>query len=303
MFGQKRFESINQLLNQRFQEKKVLIAVHRGVWGGNIVGNTIASCALALEVGGDMFECDVVSSTDGVIYAFHDGTELRSLGCTKSIKTMSSKEINELTYRNSIGQDSGVHVEKLEHILQHFSHGELINIDRAWDIIPQVTELFESYPYVQQQTVLKSPVIDDVLEFLNECPHKYMFMPIAYSMEEVEKVLSYPDINTVGVEMIAYTEDQDLFLDDSISYLHSKNLYCWANVIKMGIKPTHKLYAGYDDDLALLDNPDKAWGFLFKKGIDVLQTDWAYQLAAYRNHHFNLASALVNYFCLNKTNI
>ena len=36
MVGQERFKEINSLLNKRLEEKKVLIAVHRGCGCGNI---------------------------------------------------------------------------------------------------------------------------------------------------------------------------------------------------------------------------------------------------------------------------
>lgn len=65
MVEQKRFEQINQLLNARLEQNKVLIAVHRGAWGGNVIENTIPSFELALQMGADMFECDLSKSTDG----------------------------------------------------------------------------------------------------------------------------------------------------------------------------------------------------------------------------------------------
>ena len=42
MVGQERFQDINKALNARLAEKKVLIAVHRGSWGGSIIENTTA---------------------------------------------------------------------------------------------------------------------------------------------------------------------------------------------------------------------------------------------------------------------
>ena len=36
MVGKKEYEQINELLNARLDAKKVLIAVHRGAWGGNL---------------------------------------------------------------------------------------------------------------------------------------------------------------------------------------------------------------------------------------------------------------------------
>lgn len=49
MVGKKEYAQINELLNARLDAKKVLIAVHRGAWGGNIIEGTVPSLELALK--------------------------------------------------------------------------------------------------------------------------------------------------------------------------------------------------------------------------------------------------------------
>ncbi|MFR8334588.1 MAG: glycerophosphodiester phosphodiesterase family protein [Oscillospiraceae bacterium] len=127
-------QKINSTLDALLAEKKVLVAVHRGAWGGNIVENTIPPAGCAGRWAATSSECDVASSTDGVLYAFHDGTERRNLNRSDNIKTMSSQEVDSLVYNNSIYEPSGVHVERFEDIVRYFCHGEIFNIDRAWDI-------------------------------------------------------------------------------------------------------------------------------------------------------------------------
>ena len=41
MVGKKEYAQINELLNARLDAKKVLIAVHRGAWGGNMISEAI----------------------------------------------------------------------------------------------------------------------------------------------------------------------------------------------------------------------------------------------------------------------
>lgn len=262
--------------------------MHRGVWGGNVVENTILSCQLAREMGADMFECDLSKSTDGVLYAFHDGGEKRMLGIESNIETLSSAEIDALTYYNSIGEASGAHIERFETIASFFKNGELYNIDRAWGKLPETIAVLKQYPWSIEQALIKSPVQQDVLEFLNACPEKYMFMPIAYSMADVEKVLSYDDINVVGIELIAKTPVDELFQDSSIQYIHSRKLFTWANAITLSGLPQQALFGGLDDDTALRKSKDDAWGELFHKRLDVIQTDWPLQLKKYRDNYFGL---------------
>ena len=287
MIGQERFSEINELLNRRFAEKNALIAVHRGVWGGNIIENTIPSFEMTLQMGGDLFECDLASSTDGVLYAFHDGEEPRVLGCQENITTMSSRQIDGLICRNCIGEPSGVHVERFENILRYFSGDVLFNIDRAWDILPQVMDILTIYPYTIRQVIIKTPVREKYLDFLNHCPLKYMNMPIVYDMEEVHKVLSYPDINTVGMEVIANTKDNELFKQENLDFIINHGLYVWANTITLSGQEDTKLFCDLDDDLAMLTSRDQSWGEVLRKGARILQTDWPVQLREFRDAYFN----------------
>ena len=65
--GQARYAQINTPLSQKLAQKKCLIAVHRGSWGGNITQNTIGAYAAALQMGADMVESGVNATTDGVV--------------------------------------------------------------------------------------------------------------------------------------------------------------------------------------------------------------------------------------------
>lgn len=142
-------------------------------------------------MGADMFECDLSKSTDGVIYAFHDTQEPRLLKTKQNVKTMTSAEIDALEFYNSIDEPSGKHVQRFEEVVKYFTHGELFNIDRSWPILAETHELLKDYPHVVKQAIIKTPVKDEYLEFFQNCPVKYMYMPIVYNMEELRKVLTY----------------------------------------------------------------------------------------------------------------
>ncbi len=288
MIGKACYREINRLLEEQLDKKNVLIAVHRGTWGGNIIENTIPAYKMALSMGADLFECDVAMSTDGIIYTFHDGGEPRLLGEMKNIRTISSEEIDKQIYKNSIGEPSGVSVGRLEEVFTSFTHHELFNIDRGWDFLPQIDALMCQYPKTIRQAIIKTPVKDCYLEFFQNCPTKYMYMPIAYSMKDVKKALAWPDINIVGVELIARTKEEELFQKENIDWIKEQDLYVWVNAITLSNEKKHVLFGGLNDDTALLDNPNHSWGKLFEMGVNVIQTDWPVQLQAYRKRYFNL---------------
>jgi glycerophosphoryl diester phosphodiesterase len=73
MFGQPRFVEQNAQLNAAFEHARPLVAVHRGTGLGTIAENTQPAVEAALRQGAEMVEIDIVESTDGEFFLFHDG--------------------------------------------------------------------------------------------------------------------------------------------------------------------------------------------------------------------------------------
>ena len=296
VFGQKCFASNNELLNSKLEEKKHLIAVHRGSWTGNIIQNTIPAYTCSFKMGADMVECDVNRTVDGVLYAFHDGYEPDIFRVQKSIKQMTSAEVDAYHPYNAIRQQSKRPIERLSDILDWLPADKLLNIDRAWDIFPFVLEELDRHPRAVQQVVLKAPVrglfhgvpVEKALSALQKHETKYMFMAICYTMKDVEKALSLENVNVVGCELIAHKETDEVYQDETIEYIHSNGLFTWVNSIQLGSYGRDPLFGPLDDDVSLLDDPDKGWGQLFRKGIDVIQTDWPAILHDYRKEKLHI---------------
>lgn len=283
MYGQERFASINHVLNEKIAKEKHLIAVHRGSWGGNIIQNTVEAYIAAIKMGADMVEADVNASTDGILYSFHDGHEPDVFGVKKNIKTMDSAEIESYHPINTVTLRCSRRINRLTEILEFLPEGVLLNIDRAWDIYPQVLEVLDRYPKALSQVVLKAPLrATEAFEALEAHPVKYMFMPICYSMADVDAALAHTEINTVGAEIIAPKPESELFGDEAIAAIHAKGLYCWVNAINLGDFNRDGLFGGLDDDVSVIRDPALGWGKLFDKKIDILQTDWPALLYAYR---------------------
>ncbi len=285
VFGQTRFAEYNELLNAKFAEKKVLICAHRGSWHGNITQNTTLAYKAALMQGTDILETDTTATTDNVVFSLHDGVEPRifnkPLRCSLS---MTAQEIEALHPLNALGEPSAHRVQRLEEVLAGLTHGELINIDRSWRAKGLVLSILDQFPGMRRQVILKAPLKEiAVLEQLDTHDVHYMFMPICYSLDDVEKALSYKNLNVVGVELIACTEKDELYSDEAIRYIHSRGLFCWVNALVISdCYPTAALFGTLNDDESIRLGPDAGWGELIRKGIDVIQTDWPSILRDYR---------------------
>lgn len=268
---------ITKLLREKIKEKKVIIAVHRGSSGGNIIENTIKSFEIALKYGGDMIEVDAAKSTDGEIYTVHQGQEERLFFSENNVETLNSHEINLLDYRNGNSFKVNQRVEKLEGVFKYFKGNTLINLDRGWDFWEDVFELLHKYDMFDQ-VILKSPVQETYLDVLEKYDVPVMYIPIVKTKAELDQALER-DINTVGAEIIIESESSDFHNKEYIKELKDKNLLVWLNAIRLN--DTTTLTLGYDDDAALLESEDLGWGKIVEMGADIIQTDWPLHLSCY----------------------
>jgi glycerophosphoryl diester phosphodiesterase len=278
MFGQAKYEKINALLNQKLHEENTLIAVHRGSSTGNIIENTIAAYQAAILQGADIIEADIVQSKDLHYYAFHDNNEKRLFGFDERLQSLNSNQIDQLRYINSNGSTTHKKPETYNEIFPFFKGDVIFNLDRSWNYWPHFLTYLDQFK-MEQQFLIKGYVNPEHLEYLNQHPIKYMYMPIVKTMEEIEVVKSYSDINFVGVEILAKDEDDIFFQDHVIHQIHNDGLFVWANSIKLD--DDTDLYCKFDDDVSITKSPDDGWGRLIKKEVDIIQTDWPAILKSY----------------------
>lgn len=276
----KEYTQINNVLIEKLKNEPFLIVAHRGDAVGNIIENTIPSLIAAYRSGADIVEIDVVQSSDGPFYLFHDGNENRLLGEKRNIKQLTSDEIEALRYYNSIRHKINYGVEKLEDLLKYVQGTDnLINIDRSWAYWDTLLPYLDSFK-LENQILLKSPVKDLCLQQLEEHPTKYMYFPIVKSLDDLEIVRKYKNINTIGVEIIAENQDSPFFQDELIESLRNEYHFVFANAIRLDDREV--LFGELDDDLSILKGPECGWRKIVEKGCNVLQTDWTGLLDQYR---------------------
>ncbi|QCO96594.1 glycerophosphodiester phosphodiesterase family protein [Arthrobacter sp. 24S4-2] len=288
MFGHPRFAQQNAPLNAAFARARPLVAVHRGTGLGTIAENTQQAVEAALRQGAEMVEIDVVESTDGEFFLFHDGCEEMQLGIQENIRTLDSKTIRALEYRwRSTGTSEAYRVATLEEVLSQNRHA-LFNIDRSWWYWERLLPYLDDYD-VLGRAVLKSPVDREALELLAAHHVKYAFAPMVRSHEDVLRVLEYTEINTVGLELLAEGPDHEFASTDYVAWLHSRGLFALVNAINLNDRVP--LFCGWDDEMSVLGDPDSGWGRLVGLGADIIQTDWPGLLVPYRNAVLDGASA------------
>lgn len=271
------FELIKENIWKKKEEKKILIASHRGTCGGNIVQNTIKAYENALKHGADIIEVDVIMSTDGDFYAFHNGMERVVIGVDRDIRTMSTKEIENYSCLNVDGIKINQKIEKLDNVLEHLKGRCLINIDRSWFYWNETIKALEKHN-MSDQIILKSHEDKKLLKSLEDSESNLMYMPIVYTKENITSVMKCK-LNLIGVELIFKDLHSELIDKEYIERLKSNGILTWVNAITLDDNTI--LSAGLDDNRAIMENQDESWGKLIDIGFDILQTDWPLLLKQY----------------------
>ncbi|KXT84692.1 glycerophosphodiester phosphodiesterase family protein [Streptococcus panodentis] len=260
------------------RKKGVIVAAHRGTSGGNVIQNTALAYINALRHGADMVEVDVIRSTDGKFYGFHDGQEDIVFGEKLNILKMSSAEIDKQPVRNTSGEFISQRVESLDFIFSKLYGKCWINIDRSWFYWDTFLDKLKDSELLNQ-LLLKAPAKKEYLDMLVQSGLKIQFMPIVATKEELDLVLSYQELELAAIELIFENFDSELLKKDTIESLKRKNILLWVNALTLN--DTILLSAGLDDNLAIIEGAEESWGRLMDLGFDIIQTDWPLLLKNY----------------------
>lgn len=253
-------------------EKRILLAAHRGVSGGNIPCNTIASFEIALRQGADIMELDVQRSADGQLYVFHEGKEEPHLYATKHfIKDNVSDAIKYMRYVNIDDDKTQFGVNTLDDVLEFLKDKCYINLDHCWNFFPEAVACVRRHK-MEEQIILKSGAKKQFFDIIAECAPDIIYMPIVNMKDECFDILSSMKINYAGSEVVFDSMDSELASEAYIEKMHKAGKILWANAIIY--RYTVQLSAGMSDDTSLTGNPDDGWGKLADMGYDIIQTDW-----------------------------
>ena len=254
----------------------ILIMAHRGVSGGNIPCNTLASYEIALKQGADIIETDLEMTADGKLVIFHPGKEVTHLGYHGAISALSWSEAKQLRYLNCDGTSTQFGIETFDDLLEQFKGRCYINVDKFWGHPEEIYRAIKRHN-MQEQILAKSAPSRAIFDMLEELAPDLPYMTIlrAPLCEEIE----HRNINYIGAEVVFGVEDHPLASQAYIDEMHKKGKLVLANAIIYDY--LDQIAAGHSDDTALTSGMDEGWGWLADRGFDIIQTDWTGMLFDY----------------------
>ncbi|EJZ70613.1 glycerophosphodiester phosphodiesterase family protein [Lachnoanaerobaculum sp. OBRC5-5] len=261
-----------------YNNDNVQIVAHRGAAGSNIPCNTIPAFDIALKGGASILEMDLFKSTDGKIFIFHTGKEPYQLNKNIDLTKLDSEEIKKLRLINVDFYPTQWGINSFDDILEHFKGRCILNLDRIGDCIPDVIKVVERHN-MKDQVLLKHAPIPSVLKIIEDVAPDYMFMPIYMEEDNASEIIEKMNINYIGAELVFKTEESPVIQPEYIESMKKRGKTLWGNAVLYNYKIP--LSAGHTDDVSMIDDPDKGWGWLVDHGFDIIQTDWTYQCCKY----------------------
>lgn len=259
-------------------KERRLIVAHRGVSGGNIPCNTLAAYEIALRQGTDMIEIDVEMSADGKLMIFHPGMEPIHLWCAERLTRMTAEEISHLRYVNFDRNPTQFGIATLDEVLEQFGNRCLINVDKFWGHPKEIYEAIRRHGMIDR-VVVKSALNEKVLSVLEEVAPDLPFMPIVRDTHPEHENLMRRKINYIGAEVLFREESAEVASPAFLDRMHRDGKLVWANAIIYNYR--EQLSAGHSDDRSLTGDPADGWGWLAKRGFDLIQTDWPLMMREY----------------------
>lgn len=252
-----------------------LIAAHRGTTLGSFPDNTLRSGIAAILSGADIVEFDVIRSTDGEFFLFHNGYEEKLLAERIDLRTLTAAQIADHRFAWH-GGPTAPGVERLVDYLTGMQ-GHWLNVDRSWGYWPEILDVLAEHGD-PRRLLLKSPPIPAALTALAEHEVPFLFFPIVRSPQELEEVEAHAGINVIGAELLARSSEDPFADPAAVSAVAARHPLVQINALNLDDGAV--LYLGYDDDTSILRGPEHGWDRLVAVGATVIQTDWPHLLRA-----------------------
>lgn len=242
-----------ELLSQR--RGRILIASHRGKFGASVMENTVTAFLLALGQGADMVEMDLDRTADGHIVCHHDPGMRRLFHREGKIREHTLAALQALRGRT------------------------MLVLDRCWNFWDEVDALVKDAA-MEDQIILKYYTDDEASSRWAALHPEYLYIPMLVRAEDAAETAALKkQTSLIGVEILPGSPE-DRFLDPAyIETLHRSRLKVWCNSLTYSNRLIFG--GGYDDNLSLQCGGRMGWGQLIGRGVDIIQTDWVFELSQY----------------------
>ncbi len=247
-------------------DKDIMVIAHRGDWR-NAPENSLQAIQNCIDMGVDMVEIDVRTTKDGHLVLMHDQTVDRTTTGKGKVSEITLDSLQTLYLKNGANHPTHHKIPTLEEAMQVAKDKILVNLDKSYQIFDKVYEVLQKTGTTDQVVMKGKVLLPQVKQEFGKYLDKVTFMPIVNVNEpNAEQIIDVylQELKPVAFEVLFKKETPKVY--ELIRKINDAGSRVWVNTL------WKSLNAGYDDDTAI-KNTDSIYGFLIKKGTDMIQTD------------------------------
>jgi glycerophosphoryl diester phosphodiesterase len=273
--GNNRIQFLLDKLKDGGKSGYTMVIAHRGDWR-NAPENSLQAFKNCIDHEVDVIEIDVNETKDGELIVMHDATLNRTTNGTGKIADHTLKEIKLLKLRAGNNVLTRYTVPSLEEVFVLTKGKILIQVDKWPPVKEKVLALARKYDCLNQLIFRSTAPSEKIKEAFGDDLYRINFIPVvtAKGEKDMEKFKDYQanlKFNAIG---IAFNKGDYPILNE-IAGLQKGNIRVWFNAI-LG----KQFNAGHDDDLSVTDL-ENSYGWLIKKGANMIMTDRPFELINY----------------------
>ena len=253
------------------KEKKVLLVAHRGVCGANIPCNSLQAFQVALNQGADIVELDVDNSLDGELFIQHPKMEKVHLRMQDRIRNFPASMVENFRLSNCDLAPTEWNIVRLEDALKLMKGKCIINIDKFWENPEKISKLIRKLG-MEDQILIKTANKPEYLDAVEKYAPDLYYMSIVTDEDHTHEQMKQRKINYVGAEVLFKNENAPVASKEYIDMMHSEGKIVWVNALVYDYRAV--LAAYHNDDISMIEDPEKGWGWLADRGFDLIQTDF-----------------------------
>lgn len=255
----------------------VLAVSHRGDWR-YAPENSLMAVQRCIDLGVDIVEIDVRLTQDGHLVAMHDHTVDRTTNGSGRLADLTLAEVKELRLKNACGvRHSRQQVPTLEEIMLLAKDKIMVNLDKTeGETVREAYEVLVKTGTVDQAIFKGNDPLPVMRERYGSLMDSIIYMPKIWydTPDKAEYLRAFnEELKPVAYEMLFDSEESPVFAE--ISRMNEKDITVLA------IALWDELCAGHTDEMALLEGPEAAWGWLIDQGANAIMTDRPGELIAY----------------------
>lgn len=274
LFGQSRLDFLLKTLNDGGKSDYVMIFAHRGDWR-NAPENSLQAYKNCIDAGFDGIEIDVQMTKDSVVVMMHDKTIDRTTTGTGNVSDYTLAELKKLYLKSPIGVVTRQRIPTLDEVLELAKGKILIQVDK-WQPIKEVVVNTAKKHDCLNQIILRGTYPSSVVkEKYAHLLDGLIYIPVLVSKGkgDSDKLDDFLTNIKTPVISLSFKKDDAAILDRAPE-IKQKGYRLWYNSLWADFN------GGHDDEMAVND-PENSYGWLLKKGANIIFSDHPFLLDAY----------------------